>query len=317
MRLVMIGTGPFAAPTFRTLYATPHFIVALITAPLRPVRGRRPVPSSPNREIALEHGTPIFDPENVNCAESRTRLAECQADLLVVCDYGQILSGETLGTTRLGGINIHGSLLPKYRGAAPVNWAIYHGETETGVSVIHMTPKLDAGPVIAMDRTPIDPEETADQLENRLAEMGARLVGQALGALDSGRVEAVPQDVSQASKAPRLKKTDGLIDWTRTAAQIKNHIRAVQPWPKAYAFWHRPDGPPLRLIVGPVTVTDTPDPTAPPGSVLEATRDRLVVAAGQGALLMSTLQPAGKRILTVEEFLRGYPAQPGESFGAE
>jgi len=317
MRLVLIGTGPFAAPTFRSLYDTSHTVVALVTGPLRPVRGRRPVPTSPNREIAQEHGTPIFDPEDVNSAESRAQLAEYQADLLVVCDYGQILSGETLGTTRLGGINIHGSLLPKYRGAAPVNWAIYHGETETGVSVIHMTPKLDAGPVIAQDRTPIAPEETADQLEVRLAEIGAGLVCGALDALDSDRVEAVTQDASQASKAPRLKKTDGLIDWTRTATQIKNHIRAVQPWPKAYTFWHRPDGSPLRLIVGPVMVIDTSDSSAPPGSVLEATRDRLVVAAGEGALLFGALQPAGKRMLTVEEFLRGYHVQSGESFGAE
>lgn len=317
MRLVMIGTGPFATPTFRTLYDTSHTVVALVTGPLRPVRGRRPAPTSPNREIALEHATLIFDPEDVNSAESCARLAEYQADLLVVCDYGQILSGETLGTTRLGGVNIHGSLLPKYRGAAPVNWAIYHGDTETGVSVIHMTPKLDAGPVIAQDRTPIDPEEAADQLEVRLAEMGAGLIGRAINALDSGSVEAVPQDASLASKAPRLKKTDGLIDWTRTAPQIKNHIRAVQPWPKAYTFWHRPKGSPLRLIVGPVTILDSPDPAATPGTVLETARDRLVIAAGEGALLLGALQPAGKRMLPVEEFLRGYHVKAGESFGAE
>jgi methionyl-tRNA formyltransferase len=317
MRLVMMGTGPFGAPTFRKLYQTPHDVVGLVTTPLRPRRGRGPAPASPTRDIAAEHGTPIFDPEDVNGGEARSRLLEYRADLLVVCDYGQILSAETLATARLGGINVHGSLLPKYRGAAPVNWAIYHGEKETGVSVIHMTPKLDAGPVIAQGRTRIDPDETAEELEARLSEIGARLVPDAMDALMSGRAKPIPQDPAKSSKAPRLRKTDGLVQWSRPAVAVKDHVRAVQPWPKAYTFWHRPDGPPLRLIVGPVTAMGSPDPTAKPGTVLEASGDRLLVAASQGAVLWTSVQPAGKRMLPVAEFLRGYQVQPGQRFGPE
>ena len=317
MRLVMIGTGPFGAPAFRGLCGAGNTIAASVTAPLRAARGGRPTPISPVREIALELGVPIFDPEDVNGEESLARLTECGADLLVVCDYGQILARETLGAAKLGGINLHGSLLPKYRGAAPVNWALYHGETETGVSVIHMTPELDAGPVIAQDRTHIDPDETADQLELRLAEMGARLVHRAIESLQSGHLAALPQEARQASKAPRLKKTDGLINWSRTALQIKNHIRAMQPWPKAFTFWRRSSDPPLRLIVGLVDLVETPAQGAPPGVVVEAAGDRLVVAAGEDAVLVHTLQPAGKRVLPVQEFLRGYRVRPGETFGTE
>jgi len=269
------------------------------------------------REIAGEHGTPVFDPEDVNSAESRTRLVDYEADLLIVCDYGQILSADTLATTRLGGINIHGSLLPKYRGAAPVNWAIWNGDTETGVSVIHMTPKLDAGPVIALGRTPIEPEDTAEQLEERLSEIGASVVLEVLDSVGSGDVEALPQDASLASKAPRLKKSDGLVNWDCPAAAIKNQIRAVQPWPKAYTFWHRPNGPPLRLIVGPVTVTEAPRTESAPGTVVDVSDDAVSVATAEGVVLLTNVQPSGKRMLTAAEFLRGYHVQVDERFGAE
>jgi methionyl-tRNA formyltransferase len=269
------------------------------------------------RAVAVEHGAPIFDPEDVNSDPSRARLRSFEADLLVVCDYGQILSAETLATTRLGGINVHGSLLPKYRGAAPINWAIYHGETETGVSLIHMTPRVDAGPVIAQGRTPIGPDETAVELEKRLSEIGPGLVRRAIDALAAGRLEVPPQDASQASKAPRLKKTDGLIDWARSAVAIKNQVRALEPWPKTYTFWRRPAGQPLRLILGPVAAPTEPSGAALPGTVVEAAGDRLVVAAGQGVVLIKTLQPAGKRMLPVSEFLRGYHVRPGETLGPE
>jgi methionyl-tRNA formyltransferase len=165
----------------------------------------------------------------------------------VVCDYGQILAPATLATARRGGVNLHGSLLPKYRGAAPINWAIYHGETESGVTVIHITPQIDAGPCIAQARTAIGPDETAAELEVRLAELGAGLMCEAIDLLEEGRQQALPQDAALAGKAPRLKKSDGLIDWRRPAAAIKNHVRAMEPWPKTYTFWHRCDGPPLRL----------------------------------------------------------------------
>ncbi len=312
----MVGTGPFGVPTFRGLYETHHRVVALVTAPLRVVGGKFRL-GSQLREIAHEHGTEIYDPESINTPEARSRLREYEADLLVVCDYGQILAAETLATTRLGGINLHGSLLPKYRGAAPINWAIYHGEKETGVTVIHMTPRVDAGPCIAQAATEIGPDETAVELEARLAEMGAWLVRRAIDALEAGRLEALPQNPALASRAPRLKKSDGLIDWSRPAGAIRNQIRAFQPWPKSFTFWHRAEGGPLRLILDAVDVDERSVEARPPGSVVEAGPGRLVIAAGQGLVLPRRIQPAGKRQMTAAEFLRGYRIKPGERFGPE
>jgi len=356
MQLIMMGTGPFAVPLFRGLYKTRHRVAALVTAPLRNHRGKPVEPISSVRDIAREHGTPILDPEDVNLPDAQSRLAEYNADLLVVCDYGQILSPATLATARRGGINLHASLLPKYRGAAPINWAIYNGETETGVTVLEITPWIDAGACLAQTRVVIGPDETAAELEVRLADIGARLTCEMIDLLESGHVQAIPQDASLVSKAPRLKKTDGAIDWSRSAAAIKNQIRAMEPWPKTYTFWHRPDGPPVRLILGPASVVESQDAAktrdrlsggadisvcpacgishgrqeclphcgekhglvaAAPGTVLEASGDRLVISAGADAVMPASVQPSGKRLMPIAEFLRGYHVRPGDRIGAE
>ena len=316
MRLVMIGTGPFAVPTFRGLFDTHHAVTALVTKTLQP-SGRRKKPTiNPMRDVAHEHRTEILDPEDINSPEFHEELTAIEADLLVVCDYGQILSSATLAMSRLGGINLHASLLPKYRGAAPINWAIYDGEKETGCSVIHMTPRVDAGPVIAQGKVPVDPDETAYELESRLAEIGFWLVRRAIDSLESGELKAVTQDPALASSAPRLKKTDGLIDWSRTAEQIRNQVRAMAPWPKTYSFLHRAAGPTVRLILGPVSVMDESEPNTPPGTVLRVADDKIVVAAGQCQVVLTTVQPAGKRLMTVPEFIRGNEIRPGDRFGA-
>ncbi len=317
MRLIMMGTGPFAVPTFQQLYEARHDVALLVTRPLRSHRGREVEPASRMREIAQEHATPIYDPENVNTPEAQQCLTGVGADLLVVCDYGQILAPETLAAARLGGINLHGSLLPKYRGAAPINWALLNGDTETGVTVIHMSPTVDAGPCIAQTATMVDPEETAVELEARLAESGGWLVRRTIDALAEGRLRTLPQDPALASKAPRLKKTDGAIDWTRPALSIKNQIRALEPWPRTYTFWHHGQGTPLRLILGPVDVIESHDSSHPPGIVLEACGDRLVIAAGQGAAAPRTVQLAGKRPMSIAEVLRGHRIEPGDRFGPE
>ncbi len=317
MRLIMMGTGPFAVPTFQQLYAARHDVVLLVTKPLRSHRGKELEPVSPIRDIAHEHATPVFDPENINAPEAQKRMLVAGADLLVVCDYGHILGPETLATARLGGINLHGSLLPKYRGAAPINWAIYHGETVTGVTVIHMTPKVDAGPCIAQVEVSIGPDETAVELEPRLAEAGGWLVRRTIDAVVEGRLEALPQNPALASKAPRLKKTDGAIDWTRPAICLKNQVRALEPWPRTYTFWHRTNGEPMRMILGPLDVVESPAQPRAPGTVLHAAGDRLVIAGGQGAVALRSIQLAGKRAMGVAELLRGHPIQPGERFGPE
>lgn len=322
LRLVMMGTGPFAVPAFRNLFDTRHAVVALVTQPARSARAgaTSSVSAAPMRVVAHEHGTPVLDPADVNTADARGALARLTPDLFIVADYGQILSADTLAVARFGGINLHGSLLPKYRGAAPINWALYRGDAETGVTVIHMTPRVDAGPTLAQARVAIDPDENAVELEHRLAELGAPLVTRAIDELAAGRRAALPQDSAQASPARRLRKTDGLVDWSHPAVAVKNQVRALEPWPKTYTFWRRADGP-VRLILGRVSVADAPEDEAAkahtPGTVIQAVGDELRVATGSGVLRVHELQPAGKRMLTVSEFLRGYPLAQGDVFGGD
>jgi methionyl-tRNA formyltransferase len=315
MRVIMMGTGPFAVPTFEALYDSPHEVLALITRPDRPQQGRTKTPPNPMRALAVERGTPVHDPESINTSHARMVLASYQPDIFVVCDYGQILKPEALEIARLGGINLHASLLPKYRGAAPINWALYHGEAETGVTVIHMTPQLDAGPAIAIGRLAIGTYDTAAEIEPRLAEIGAPLVLQAIAALEAGTAKPIVQDPSQATKAPRLKKELGAIDWTRTGVAIKDQIRALQPWPKSFTFWQREGGEPMRLIVERVRLE--PEQQGEPGKVLTAAGETLVVATGAGALAIEQIQPAGKRTMSAGEFLRGNPIRPGDRFAAQ
>lgn len=316
LRLVMMGTGPFALPSFRALYTGGHHVLALVTQPTRAAEGRRAAAESPLRAVARQHRTPIWEPERINQPAAYQPLAALAPDLLVVADYGQILKPEVLATAHRGGVNVHGSLLPKYRGAAPVQWALWHGETETGVTVIQMTAGLDAGPCLAQMPTPIGPEESAAELEPRLAALGAQLLLDTLARLERGTLTGQAQDLSQASRAPRLKKSDGRIDWHRTASEIHNQVRALEPWPRTYTYWQRTASEPLRLVLGRVRVAHRAAASeAPAGTVLEATGDCLRVATGAGALDLLSLQPAGKRLLSAAEFLRGYPLRAGQRLG--
>lgn len=318
MRLIMLGTGPFAVPALRALAKSRHEVALAIS---RPPTGRVPQ-ASPLQRAAEECSIPVWSPATVNDLDAQTRIRSLSADLLVVCDYGEILRPETLATTRLGGINLHGSLLPKFRGAAPVQCAILVGEAETGNSVIQMTPGLDAGPCLVQQRTPIDPDEDAGELEARLAAMGADAVLQAVDELEAGTARPVGQDKSQASKAPRLKKEHGAIDWSRPAQEIKNQVRGLRPWPRAFTFWHPPKGQPLRLNVDRVAIYPLPPEAGrvrvpgddSPGTILETTK-RLVVATGDQPLEIFELQPAGKRSMSAAEFLRGNPVLKGHRLG--
>jgi methionyl-tRNA formyltransferase len=310
MRLVMLGTGPFAVPTLEALAASPHE-VALVVA--RPPRGRD-AQASPLQRAGESLGLEVWTPESINLPESQARLAAIAADLLVVCDYGEILRPDTLTTTRLGGINLHGSLLPKYRGAAPVQWAILRGETETGNTVIQMTPGLDAGPCLAQERIPIDPDEVAATLEARLAALGAKLVLCVVDELAAGTAKPIDQNPGEASKAPRLTKEHGAIDWGRSALEIKNLVRAVQPWPRAYTFWHRNEGTPVRLNIDRVQRAIAGELASASGLVLDAS-NQLLVSTGDGVLEILTLQPAGKRAMSAAEFLRGNRVSVGDRFG--
>jgi len=314
MRLVMMGTGAFAVPTFRALYDTSHTVALLVTQPVREVHDRRRRVVHPMRELALERQTPVIDPENVNTDAARAEIAELEPDLLVVCAYGQILDRQTLGVARHGGINLHSSLLPRYRGAAPINWAIYHGETQTGVTVIHMTERVDAGPCIAQAAIDILPDETAEQLAPRLADAGAWLTCRAIDNIAAGIIQELPQDPALATRAPKLKKSDGRVDWIRPADAIRNQVRAMKPWPKTFTSLVRKGSEPLGLILDEVAVVPLEEPAAP-GTVVVADKQRLIVATGEGALRIDRLQPSGKRAMSAEEFLNGHPLRPGERLG--
>lgn len=314
----MMGTGPFGLPALERLLASQHSVVGLVTQPPRPNSRRRGQDVvNPMRAAAESGGVPVFDPEKINRIASREPLVPLEADILVVVDYGQILNANSLALGRLGGLNIHGSLLPKYRGAAPINWAIHNGDAELGVSIIQMTSTLDAGPTLAQRAIPISIDETAADAEPKLASLGAELLIEVLDRIDRGEaIEPQAQDESLASPAPRLQKSDGAIDWSRSAEAIRNKIRAFIPWPKSFTFWHRPGAEPLRLIVERVHVEPLAENTATPGQVLEA-KDRLVVACGCDCLVIDEIQPVGKRVMRADEFLRGYGVQMGQSFGPE
>jgi methionyl-tRNA formyltransferase len=316
IRLVFLGTGDFALPSFEHLIETGHTIAALITQPDRPQGRNQELIPSPIKRAAEAHGIRVEQPEDVNAASSLDAIRALQADLLVTAAYGQILSAELLSIPRLGGINLHGSVLPSYRGAAPVARAIQNGERTTGVTVIRMTPRIDAGGILDIARTDIDPDETADELEERLARLGAPLVVKAVAALAAGPVPILPQDRARVTKAPKLRKEDGLIDWSRPARVIHNLVRAMQPWPVASTTWspRAPHGKgPTRIIVH---RTEVLDGQGAAGEVVEARDDRLVVAAGEGAIRIRVLQVPGKRPFTAAEFLRGHRVQVGDRMGA-
>ena len=318
MRVVMMGTGTFAEPTFEALLASAHAVVGLVTQPDRAVgdkRGSTRQVGKGMKPIAESKSIPVFQPESINTPEGERLLRELTPDLLVVAAYGQILSRDILGVPSRGGINVHASLLPKYRGAAPVAWAIKNGETETGVSIIRMTIGLDAGDVLAVGKLDIGPDETARQLEARLSVLGAKLAFETVERLATGEVHGAVQDKALATKAPKLTKEMGRIDWSLSAPAAWNHIRAMQPSPTAYTSLLRPDSKPLRIIVA--LAKPTEGPAAEAGTV-RRDADRLFVACGGDSWLeLAEVQPEGKRRMNAADFVRGNPLPAGSRLGTE
>ena len=312
LRVAMLGTGAFALPTFQGLLDSGHSVVGLVTQPDKTGAGHHQH-RNPLKELALERGLPVFQPEKASAAESLEVLASWQADLYVVAAYGQILSTKLLNTPKLGAINVHASILPKYRGASPIQHAVWHGEAETGITIFQIVRELDAGAVLTIERTPICPEETSGELEERLAHLAVPVLLRVVEQLDAGTAIPQEQDHSQSTYARRLSKADGQIDWRRTADQIAGHVRAMQPWPKAFSFWERLQGAPLRVIVSRVSVT-ADNSEAAPGAVLASLPGQLVVKAGQDAVCIEQLQPEGKRVMPTAEFLKGHSVKVGQSF---
>lgn len=317
MRVIVCGTGPFAVPMFQGLLDSSYQIVALVTRPIGDPGQRRKSAANPMRDLAESRKMIVHDFADINAAESVQQLHDYQADLLVVCDYGQILSNECLAAARLGGINLHASLLPRYRGSAPIHWAIYRGETLTGVSVIHMSHRLDGGPILVQREFPIDPNDTTATLEPKLAELGVPAVGAAINMLelwDGLSPLGVPQDPALVTRARRLQKSDAALRWSRTAQQLHQQVRAFDPWPGTWGDLLRGDGSTLRLLIRKTAAVSTPESASQPGQLIELTSNQLTVQTGAGGLSLLEVQPVGKKPQRIDEFLRGYRLTRNDAF---
>ena len=313
LRIVVMGTGPFAVPMFRALLASRHRVVALVTRPDKAAPGRR-APVNPMRAAAEAAGVTVTEPERINDPAAIAELLALAPDLFVVCDYGQILAPAVLEVAPLGGINLHGSLLPRHRGAAPVQWAILAGDEVSGACCIHMTPQLDGGSVINARSTPIGATETAAQLEARLAAFGPELVLDAIQRVAAPHRPAgavgTPQDPALVTKAPRLSKADGIVDWNLAAARIARMPRGLDPWPRATTFLHAAGGEsgagPTRLVLEEVAMGPAAPPGSQPGSIVTLDDAGIVVACGDGGtVVIRRVVPEGRRSMAAGEFLRG------------
>jgi methionyl-tRNA formyltransferase len=318
LRMVLMGTGPFAVPSFQRIMESDDEVLMVVTRPVPPSVGKAKAPINPVLDLAIEYDIRTEAPVDINSAESIKMLGELQADLFVVCDYGQILSNGALAAARMGGVNLHGSLLPRHRGAAPIQWAILSGDRRTGVSVIHMTPKLDGGPILTERVTEIGTYETSGELEQRLCELGVDAVVDALEQLRFWNgVSALghPQDPQLVTKAPRLKRSDGQLDWTRDADHLARQVRALQPWPGSFSELESSDPKKvIRLIVRKATAVKLSEKPSMPAGMIVQTEPDFLVACGLGYLQLEMVQPSGKREMGAGEFLRGHRLQPGQKF---
>jgi methionyl-tRNA formyltransferase len=327
MRIVIMGTGPFAVPTCQKLLAEGHTIPLVVVRPLADPTAKK-LPPTPVLDWAREHNLEVFQPASINDPAAIAELAKYQPDLFFVCDYGQILSSACLSVAPLGGINLHGSLLPRHRGAAPVQWALLRGDHRAGVSVIHMTPRLDAGPVLSTAETEILPDENAGQLEPRLAELGVAATIQSVAELATwNRQSAIGQLQSQAgvTKAPRFAKAHGQLDFRLPAEYLARLVRALQPWPGTFAELQLAAGKSTRILVRAARASAYESGKAPGEAWACDTRQFatdwpspwqhvIAVATGNGTLLIARIQPASKREMDAEEFLRGHSLFSGAVF---
>jgi methionyl-tRNA formyltransferase len=298
LRIIFMGTPEFACPTLQLLLDRGEQVVAVVTQPDRPKGRGQKLQSSPVKLLAERHAIPVFQPLKVRAPEAVATIRSFSPDLIVVVAFGQILPKELLDIPKHGCINVHASLLPRYRGAAPLNWCIINGETETGVTTMMMDVGLDTGDMLLKSATPIDPEEDTSALHDRLAQIGARTLAETLDRLVAGTLTREKQDDSLFTYAPLLKKEDGVIDWKKSPLQIKNLVRGMTPWPGAYTWL---DGKMLKVF-GVVVANGA----GAPGTVLAVSRQGIEVACGSGSIIITELQLEGKKRLPTREFLAGH-----------
>ncbi len=309
LRIVFCGTPAFAVPSLQRLIAERDFEIAgVVTQPDRP-RGRgREIQSPPVKDAAVAAGIFVYQPEQIRSDQACEYFQRLAPDAAVIIAYGQIIPPRLIAIPRLGWINLHASLLPKYRGAAPINWAIVNGEARTGLTTMQIDAGLDTGPMLLKYETEIGADETAPELTARLAEAGAPLMVETLRKLANGEVTAAPQDNSAATSAPPMKKANGRIDWSQTAQQIYARIRGLQPWPGAFTAFR---GKSAHIWGKPAA----PDETPKPGTIVVRANGIFVVCGGESALQLESIQLEGRKQISAREFANGARLTPGERFG--
>jgi methionyl-tRNA formyltransferase len=313
MNIVFFGSSNFAVPSLKALLAMPHKITCVVTQPDR-LKGRGlHLGGTAVKTTALEAGLKIYQPKVINAKEAIEFLRGLSADLFIVVSYGQILSQEMLDLPAVFAINIHASLLPKYRGAAPINWAIINGEKITGVTIMKMAKKMDAGPIIMQKSIDIAEDDTAITLADKLSHLGAQLLGDSLNALMNNSYKLIPQEKNKVSFAPKLKKEDGLIGWDNPAKDIHNLIRGCLVWPSAFTYYN---GKLLKILKSRIATERFPGKPAA-GKIIEVSKAGIAVAAGMGSLIIEELQIEGKRVMEAEEFIAGHKIRAGEVLGKE
>lgn len=301
MRVVFMGTPDIAATCLKKILANGFEVVGVYTQPDRPKgRGMKMV-YSPVKEVALAAGIPVFQPENFREEASVQQLRDLEPDICAVVAYGRILPQKVLDVPKRGCINIHASILPKYRGSAPYQWAVLDGLEETGVTAMYLTREMDAGDIIDVSRTPIGENETAGELLDRLAVLGADLLSKTLSRFAQGEVKGTAQDASQVSYAPLLDKSMSPIDWTKTAQQVHNHVRGLHPWPVATME--------IQGKLFKVHATRVAEGSGAPGQILGLSKTGLLVACGEGAVEVLSLQAEGGKRMSAPDYFRGHPLQ--------
>lgn len=304
---MFMGTPRFAVPSLEAVADAGEEFIGVVTQPDRPKGRGEEIASSPVKDWAVAKGIPVYQPIKVRDPEFIKQLRDLSPDLIVVVAFGQILPKALLEIPRSGSVNVHASLLPKYRGAAPINWAIIRGERETGVTTMRMDEGMDTGPILLQERVPIESNDTAESLAERLQVIGARLLVRTIAELKAGRLKSKPQDSSQATMAPLLKKEDGLIRWDQSAEAIVNRVRGLIPWPGAYTFYG-----PQRWRLWKVSALDPPPlRRATPGEILEVQKDGVLVATADRTIRIEELQPENKRRMKAQEYLAGHDLKAG------
>lgn len=314
MRIIFMGTPEFAVPVLESLINSRHEVVAVVTQPDRPKGRGKNMQFSPVKECALAHNIPVMQPVNVSVPEVIDELRAYEPELIVVVAFGQFVTKKIREMPKYGCINVHASLLPKYRGAGPIQWAVINGEKESGVTTMYMCREIDKGDMLLKDTVTLDPKETGDSLHDKLSMMGGPLLLKTIDQLEDGSAVRIPQCEEESTYAPKLEKTMGNIDWTMDADRIERLVRGLNSWPGTFTKIH---GKTVKIwdcdVVRQETLTEN-QAAAAPGTVIVSEKDQLIVKAGNGALSLRMLQPEGKKNMTVDAYLRGYPIAQGELF---